>query len=169
MQPTQKKSKAALQCGDRKTGHRIAHTLKGVSATLGVEQVYEQAFKLDRAFKNDDDIDILLPEIDRLYDSLSLAIPVLQNWISESSLNETVSSLDFEALPQLLKDLNDQLARDNIKSSETWRSLKPLMVSLIGENAIAGLDQEISNYDLPSALTTLHALCEANPQLRLPA
>ncbi|MEY4718040.1 MAG: hypothetical protein RL563_658, partial [Pseudomonadota bacterium] len=159
--------KEALQSGDMNTGHRIAHTLKGVSATLGIEQVHEQAFKLDRTFKNQGDIDSLLSDVTTLHDSLSAAIPVLKNWISESSPNESVFSSDLSAFPQLLKDLNDQLARDNIKSAETWRALKPLMESLIGGEAIAVLDQQISHYDLPSAVTTLQALCEVHPQIRV--
>jgi len=157
----------ALHTGDRKTAHRIAHTLKGVSATLGIEQVYEQAFKLDRIFKNGADNDTLLPEVASLHDSLRLALPMLRAFIEQSATADPVCNIDADALPQLLQSLHEQLSKDNIKSAETWRTLRPLMVDLLGEDVIAQLDQQISHYDLPSAVATLKALSEAYPQLML--
>lgn len=42
----------ALAAGDTELAHRLAHTLKGVSASLGITGVQQCATELDSAFKD---------------------------------------------------------------------------------------------------------------------
>lgn len=153
----------AFRSGDMKAAHRIAHTLKGVSATLGIEQLHEQAFKLDQLLKAGAELDAMLPEVASLDERLLQALPVLKAFVTQAASSERPAEMDFSILSPLLHTLNEQLAKDNIKSIDTWRTLTPLLVKLLGEDAIATLDQQIAHYDLPAAFSSLQSLIEAYP------
>ena len=49
----------ALGRGDRATAHRLAHTLKGVSANIGAVRVQEQALALERAIRDGEPLENL--------------------------------------------------------------------------------------------------------------
>jgi two-component system, sensor histidine kinase and response regulator len=49
----------ALGRGDRATAHRLAHTLKGLSANIGATQIQEQATTLERAIRDGEPLESL--------------------------------------------------------------------------------------------------------------
>jgi two-component system sensor histidine kinase/response regulator len=63
----------ALGRGDRSTAHRLAHTLKGVSANIGATLVQQQALVLEQAIRNGEPLENLqmrLVELERPLDGL---------------------------------------------------------------------------------------------------
>lgn len=71
------KIESALDADDRELAHRLAHTLKGVGATLGFLLLQEKATEVDAAFKANQSaeaIRALLPGLaDTLRDSVAAA------------------------------------------------------------------------------------------------
>ncbi len=71
------KIESALDVDDRELAHRLAHTLKGVGASLGFLLLQEKATEMDAAFKTNqspETIRALLPGLaDTLRDSVAAA------------------------------------------------------------------------------------------------
>lgn len=66
----------ALHDGDAKTAERIAHTIKGASATVGAELLRMAAYECE-ALGKDGSLDVLqekTPELRRLFDELCEAL-----------------------------------------------------------------------------------------------
>ena len=49
----------ALGAGERATAHRLAHTLKGVSANVGATEVQQLAFRLEQAIREGEPLESL--------------------------------------------------------------------------------------------------------------
>ncbi|WP_256361551.1 hypothetical protein, partial [Methylomonas koyamae] len=50
-----------------------------------------------------------------------------------------------------------------LAATPTWRRLKPALAATVGEAALAGLSEQIENYDLPNALLSLRRLLQTHP------
>ncbi len=66
------KIREALASNDPKTAERLAHTLKGIAGTLGVESLQSQAEQLEKNFKNGSfgDVESLITQIDSEIENL---------------------------------------------------------------------------------------------------
>lgn len=62
----------ALDSGDVKTAERVAHSVKGASATVGAETMYKMAFKCEQLGRehNLDAVRPMVPELTRQFDLL---------------------------------------------------------------------------------------------------
>jgi len=67
------KLKAAMDCGERKSAERIAHSLKGVAATLGIEGIRRVALDLEQKIQQGGGIGELIDDIAVLGQTLDAA------------------------------------------------------------------------------------------------
>ncbi len=160
---------AALESGDRATAQRLAHSLKSIGATLGIEAIRESAYTLEH------DIATGTP-----LPALSSVLELLHEQLANTSLEIAAMNLDTEAVPQdgpttaqgpgqlqqLLALLGTQLAQDDTGASSTWRALAPLLGEARTSDLAGQLSSQIDNFDFPNALTSLHNLLDAWPGLR---
>ncbi len=151
--------------GDREAARRQAHTLKGVAALLGLQQVREAAAELEQDLKVHTATDALESLLSRLRVCLSSAAIAIREIIGEPQF-EAAPIIDAQEVIVRLEMLEAALATDNLDAIEIWRNIKPKLTLLLGEEKIAQLQQQLEQYDLPAALETLHGLIEANPQIR---
>jgi CheY-like chemotaxis protein len=77
----------ALDAGDWATAERLAHTLKGVSATVGAIQLPELSLQLEQAIK-----DKAMPEIARLIGSLDAALGAQMTALGQQLPAETTTA-----------------------------------------------------------------------------
>jgi CheY-like chemotaxis protein len=161
--------RVALESGDRATAQRLAHSLKSIGATLGIEAVRESAYTLE----HDIAAGTSLPE-------LASALELLHEQLANTSLEITAMKLDTETVPQdapttaqvtgqlqqLLALLHTQLAEDDAGASSTWRALVPLLGKARTSDLAGQLSGQIDNFDFPNALASLHSLLDAWPGLR---
>lgn len=154
-----------LAKGDREAARRQAHTLKGVAALLGLEQVRESAATLEQDLKlseSANDVGIL---IGRLSESLKTGEIAIRQIIGEPHA-EVPKIIDPFELGQQVVLLELALATDNLEAVEVWREIKPQILQLVGSERVKILHGQLEQFDLPAALESLHSIIDEYPQLQ---
>ncbi len=145
-----------LALNNLEEARRLAHTLKGVAATLGAEQVMTQAASLEQGIKQGNSVEMLEETINELAQAvISVGITIrdlLSNPFENEELHSTVPWLaQLETLQKLLLD-------DDIGSIEAWHEVRPLLEGQVDSGLINAIDQQIKVLDLPGALESLNEL-----------
>jgi len=143
---------------------RLAHTLKGTTATLGGEQVRAIAGRIEKAIREGQPAEALQLGIA----SLEQAMQALLQAIAQQQPAQVVPAnppADPQHLSQLLRKIEGQLRDDQFEATETWVELAPLLASAVGADKITQLDAEMQSIDLESALASLHMILESRPAL----
>ena len=152
---------AALDAGDQATAERIAHSLKGISATLGIASLQETAYILEHKIHDG----LPAPELENEITMLRKALVAVITEIYAMHLDNT-APMQVDADPakvrELVNRLETQLATDNAQTIDTWRELGPLLTQTIGRELTAPLNRQIENFDFPEALASLRAIIKNN-------
>ncbi|MFZ4700508.1 MAG: Hpt domain-containing protein, partial [Candidatus Methylumidiphilus sp.] len=154
------KLQAALDAGDRATAGRIAHSLKGLSATLGAKGLGQMAGELERDIRDGTNEAGLAETIAALGETLAAACAEIQA-MHLVDKTPTRKDVDPAQVRELLARLETQLGQDDMKASGTWRELQPLLAASLGDDAVASLGRQIDDFDYPMALTSLRAILPA--------
>ena len=152
---------AALENGDLELAQRIAHTLKGVSGSIGAGALHAAAEALDAALKQgpletDDDL------LSRLEEELMMVMQGLEV-LSASSEKvdiapvETVA-VDFEAVSALLDDLQSLLEEMDPESEEKVSALKAQYGSGAHQDLLQTLSKQVDDFEFEAALQTLESI-----------
>jgi signal transduction histidine kinase/CheY-like chemotaxis protein len=146
----------ALHIGDHSTAERIAHTVKGVAANLGIKPVQFAAEKLEKAIRESDSAtstmlqdftSVLRTQIDAIEQALPLETLVLEI--------EPRKSFDPIAASHEITRLRSQLKASRGGSEETFRTLRSLLASQVEKAKLDALGADISNFDFTEALLKL--------------
>ncbi|OQW79518.1 MAG: hypothetical protein BVN35_01345 [Proteobacteria bacterium ST_bin11] len=156
----------SLEADDMQTAQRLAHTLKGVAATLGLEQVRGLAAVLEQSIKSSAERSAILTGGAELSLALAAAATDIRAILVHTTPNEkTAITLDISQLRTLLPNLLAMLANDNIDAVENWRKVAPSLSNLLDETEKIGtITRQIESYDLPGALESLRQLLGQQPQ-----
>jgi hypothetical protein len=65
----------------------------------------------------------------------------------------------------MVNDIVGLLEKNDMKAYTLWRELEPILTSVISENDVVSVRQDIENFDFPSALSTMKAIIEMHPKL----
>ncbi len=164
------KIERALANNDFSTAQRLAHSLKGVAATLSIEYVREHALHLELAIKKFDSPSMIDALLDRLSQMLAYSAEEINSIITAKSvLSKPEVAVDVFKLAERLIQLEALLVSDNFKSAEVWREVMPLVSSIVGAENIVDVDRCIDDYRLASALEALQQLYIKFPNLKLNA
>ena len=71
------------------------------------------------------------------------------------------ASIDMAKASEMVNDIVGLLE----KNYTLWRELEPILTSVISENYVVSVRQDIENFDFPNALWTLNAIIEIHPKL----
>ncbi|MDO9281959.1 MAG: response regulator [Methylotenera sp.] len=156
--------KQALDDHDLKLAERLAHSLKGVSATLGAQQVQLVAYDLER--KIHDSANRI--ELDSILGDLAQALTASCDEINAMHINNekpTLIDVDPAYFKALLPKLKSQLESDDLMATKTWSELESLLTEAIGENLTDPLNKKIQNFDFCGALESLQAILADHPGL----
>ena len=156
----------ALESGDRETAIRLAHTLKGISGTIGARKLHEAAKNLESAIT--DEKEKLNDLIDRVSDNLKIVVPGIASLdgiqLDESQTEKRSGSagepVDISMVVPLLDELKTLLEADDMDAE---RKLEPLKKVLKGSNIMNELNamaQSLGNYDSEKALEELAGIME---------
>ncbi|MBC7206277.1 MAG: response regulator, partial [Methyloversatilis sp.] len=153
----------AIKDGDRVLAERVAHTLKGVAATIGAHALRDRALALEQALHAGtpvqtiaDDIAACAVQIGAVCDEIR-ALPRAE---------ADAASLPTARVRSLVSQLCLLLEHDDMKSGAVWRELKPALVARFGEAAVHPLTRLIEAFEFPEALTILRAFVSVHPELR---
>ena len=152
----------ALAEGDRATAERLAHTLKGVSGTIGAEALQEQAKALEAAIRDGQGQDEVLgllkaaaTSLGELCRALEAALPQPEA-VDEQGHRESVETEEsFRERNRLLKTAAGQLAIFDSAVENTLASLGriPLAAEVAGH--VEKISEKVAQYDFEGAAELL--------------
>ncbi len=147
----------ALAEGDRAAAERIAHTLKGLAATLGAKSLQRESQELERQIREGEPVDVLQGRVAELGIKIE-AVCVEIYAIKPDEAAPGIEGTEPSRLRNLVTQLRAQLAADDMSSRVTWREVKPLIAQTLGSEAIDSLSKDMDAFDFPAALNNLDAL-----------
>ena len=149
----------ALAEGRRGDAERMAHTLKGVAATLGALELHATALTVESAIRAADDSAPGLEELER---SLSLLVSDLSRLVEEQPQKAPeLSAVERAKSTEVLRRLEVLLTTDDTRANQIWAESAQLLSTTLGP-AASKLGAEIDRFEFDKALVTLHTLTKAS-------
>jgi len=151
----------ALASNDQELAERLAHTLKGVSGSIGATELFDSATELESAIKQqiDDQVEELLSKVDI---ELNRVVGLIQGITEPSS--STGSSGQPKELPkdleQSLRSLLEKLEDyDSSAEDQLFEILEAVDGTPVHEMLI-GIKKHIGKYDMEAAANDLEPMIE---------
>ena len=150
--------KGALQNKDNELAKRLAHTLKGTSASIGAIKLQEIAAKIEGYFTKpyDDEVfnnDLHLCEIElaNVVKNVSLAL----SDINKDTDNNVAKSLNLESVKVTVDKLSEYLENNDTEANHLLDSFQQDLISLFGEEIFSLIKDSIENFDYDTAAKTI--------------
>jgi HPt (histidine-containing phosphotransfer) domain-containing protein len=183
---------AFLASGDHITAERVAHTLKGVAATLGMSRIQELAKWLQQELHAGLGEIELRAELAQLSEHIQAAVAEIAKRQQTTARQQgkaheqlqlrhaheqhpdqephnpakhTSEPADLAAIRAQLGDLQHFLENDDIQAYYHWQTLSPGLINELGEEACHGLGHRIELFDYSGARDVLQQLLAQYPAL----
>lgn len=150
--------KDALQKKDNELAKRLAHTLKGTSASIGAIQLQEIASKIEGYFTKpyDDEVfnnDLQLCEIElaNVVKNISLAL----SDINKDTNSNVAKPLNLESVKFTVDKLLEHLENNDTEANQLLDSFQQDLISLFGNETFLLIKNSIENFDYDTAATTI--------------
>jgi len=146
---------AFLEAGDMHEARRLAHALKGASATLGADRVSGLAAGIETALRqgaDKEDLEASIREADLVMKRL---VESIETFGERSSTFESAVA-DSERLHSVLNELETLLLEDDSRAVQFARDSRLLLREGLGET-FDGLMSQIESFDFDLALAALRA------------
>jgi len=140
----------AIESGDIKVAHRLAHTLKGNAGQLrksGLQKVVEE---VETSLKGGESL-VTPQQLERLEKELKETLIDLQSLVKDNEHPTDEETLDAESTHKLFDELETKLKDDNLESLAYVDDLKKIPGS-------EDLIKQIENFDFQLAAKTLEGL-----------
>ncbi len=144
----------ALQNSDWPTAERLAHTLRGTAAQIGANRVQSAASALEQALRQHTSLATLAELIDTVSGRLQPLITSIQACFSEAPVAVESNPVDPHEAHRLLKQLAEQLERDDFAASQTLHDNEASLRALFGER-YQTFAERVENFDFAAALELL--------------
>jgi len=155
----------ALKIKDQTLAVRLAHTVKGVAATLGAGALAQVAGEMEKALKSEEteELSNLLEQFESHLNQVMQSIEKFQAAKKEkpaSNARSDQTPVDNAVVSPIIKELFDLLETD---LGEAIRRLEDLAIHLtdskLGEQ-FKMLENQMNIFDIPEALDTLKAIAD---------
>lgn len=156
--------KNLLENDAREAAGRIIHTLKGISGNISAKRLYQAAINLEKEIKDDSTTTFReLPKFEKALNDLVHSIETFESRTRQLVQDSTIISQPLnksKAIPLLIElkhllETNDYQAVNKIV--EVRKATSASVPAIILDN----LDEQIGNFDFPTALTTLDAMAKS--------
>ncbi len=148
--------KTALAEGNLLKAGNMAHSLKGLSGTLGAQGLYKLAMEIEQNIQEGADTAGLTGLADTLGEELaSVCAEILAGQVPPPA---PPSVTNAEQLMKHLSQLETLLAEDDANAESTWRQIQPLLEHVYDKHLSLLLDKQITSFDFPKALLTLRQI-----------
>ncbi len=148
-----------LHEGDTTGARRLAHTLQGVAGNIGGRAVQQQAYELEKAIINKQDIrlsEAFCAAFTELFASLARFADNAPSAQQKTAPNRT--ELSHNQLKQLLKKLSILLEDGNPDAAGTLKKIAAGLNRSSLDEQLATLQEQIKNYDFDEAVLALKQL-----------
>ncbi|MBW2467435.1 MAG: response regulator, partial [Deltaproteobacteria bacterium] len=154
------KIREAFEQEDFEEAGRLVHTLKGVSGTIGANELHKAASELDSGIKQKQDRDSLYALLEIAQNKLLLVLSSIAG-VKESpeegpaaGIREKI--LDKSAKKKLYTRLDELLADNDTEAISLFEEFKAAMLTTEGvQEKLAAMENALSNYDFDSARQSL--------------
>ena len=145
--------------GDLKSISRMAHTLKGLAATLGIEALRACALALELSIHEPVAEQDVLVAIDGVAEQLTPLMLALKNVLDADFLNPVSVDIpiDMAELRGVMQQLEALLQADDTRANQLWHDTGALIEGAFGQKAIP-LKYAVEQYDYLKAVDILQAL-----------
>jgi two-component system sensor histidine kinase/response regulator len=148
--------RAALTNGDGATAERAAHSLKGVAATLGANNLSEAAARAETSIKSgqkdSEAVASLCMELDRVLANVRAALPDSAGNGAGRALSDPASVREPLIRLKRLLETNDGEASDFIMDA------KAHLIGVLTPAEIKALADQVGNFDFDAALKSLSGI-----------
>lgn len=147
-----------LASGDNEAARRLAHGLKGVSATLGARVVADCAAEVDNALRAEADPDVCMKLTLTCEHELIKLVEAIQS-LPETSEQDDIESIDIdpERLRIVILDLERLLDECNVKASSLSRESAEMLRAYLGDR-YEMFNRCIDRFDYDEALQILRSV-----------
>jgi two-component system, sensor histidine kinase and response regulator len=159
--------RAKLEELDRKAAERTAHSLKGVSGTLGATELQARAERLERGIREEDSEGEIESHIASVDEELTRIISAIQDALPAEEALETADAddVDWEKAREVVAHLIALLEQDDAGAIDEFEESAPLLRAALGE-AAAAVETPLSSWDLAEALVALREAKESEERLQ---
>jgi CheY-like chemotaxis protein/HPt (histidine-containing phosphotransfer) domain-containing protein len=156
--------RSAIKTGEQNTAERLAHTLRGVSGTLGAEVLQSKAKELENSIKHglSAEVELQLPQVEKelaaLFVSIDRALQLQAERKVEPTVVATNSQINHEELSGLINKAKRQLEEFDSGVTNTVDQIgKVVSGNAIMIKVLETISQSISQYDYEKGLGELTA------------
>lgn len=146
-----------IAAGENIEAQRLVHTLKGLSATLGLTTLHHKALALELAIKTPaNDADTIIAAVDAVAELITPVLLSINQQLSKPT-ETTNSVLSLQEIGMLLGQLEELLTQDDTLANKLWQESAPRIQATLG-NVAKRLGNEIENFEYEKALNTLRSI-----------
>jgi signal transduction histidine kinase/DNA-binding response OmpR family regulator/HPt (histidine-containing phosphotransfer) domain-containing protein len=149
--------RAALAAGDAKTAERLAHTLKGVSATLGIKPASEAGAVVEDRIRHGR-LEGIEDDLMALEEATEAVIASIRAALMPATPAAAPESADLAVVIPLLERLEGLLADNDGAALDCVLEAQELLASVLHAEELAELTREVQNFAFDAALAQLRAI-----------
>ncbi|WP_297574384.1 response regulator [uncultured Deefgea sp.] len=157
---------AAIANNDRATASRYAHTIKGVAANLGANQLAEDAGVIEQFLRTENNQSDLTPWLIKIESALQAISNVLSNFNRQSNETNTTKNKARAATPQehiLIDELLALLKQMDGEVLDFFEQHRTIFSSIFSHEDFNDLNLSIECCDFSAAHIKLNHLLASNP------
>ena len=146
----------ALAAADWLTAERLAHTLKGVAAQVGADELRNLATQLEEAVRRQDALPVLTAALTEIAARLLELSDAIRRRLPDKKSAPETEIIDPETLHRLCTELAHQLDTGDFCCSQSVQKNEPALRALLGTQ-FEDFSTRVDNYDFGSARLLLKA------------
>ncbi len=157
--------KDSIGQGDMETAARLAHTVKGLSGTLGAKKLYPAAAELEKAIKQGK-----TGSMDSLIENFKANLRVVLDGIGVLAEQDVVkkqkkdsvgtAAVDVDTVKPLISEMAVLLESDFTEAMARLEGLRPYLENSNAWEAFRKLEKDIEGFDTDSALNRLNDISQ---------
>jgi len=149
--------RAAIAAGDAKTAEWLAHTLKGVSATLGIKAASEAAAVVEDRIRHGR-LAGVEDDLMALEESTAAVIAAIRAALTPAVPAAAPESADMAVVIPLLGRMEELLVNSDGAALDCVLEGQEVLARVLNAEEFAGLSREVQNFAFDAALAQLHAI-----------
>jgi signal transduction histidine kinase/DNA-binding response OmpR family regulator/HPt (histidine-containing phosphotransfer) domain-containing protein len=149
--------RVALAAGDAKTAERLAHTLKGVSATLGIKAASEAAAVVEDRIRHGR-LEGIEGDLMALAQATEAVVAAIRTALMPDVPAAAPESGDLAVVIPLLGRLEALLVNSDGAALDCVLEAQEMLARVLNAEEFAGLTREVQNFAFDAALVQLRAI-----------
>ncbi|MBI5615871.1 MAG: PAS domain S-box protein [Gammaproteobacteria bacterium] len=150
--------RAALAAGRHDDAERLAHTLKGAAATMGLRRLALLAQDMERALKSGAGADEVPARLTTLASGVAEAKRAIAEAATAGPAPLPAPAPDAATARRALADLERWLESDDLRAGEAWTAARVVIAAGHGAESEARIGRLIEAFEFPAALAALREL-----------